>query len=74
MLHDAAMSANFLVFIIPPWTLPLSRAMMGAVIGISAYGHQFGWREGQGAWMVVMRKSDLSVVHAKVGRCRLAPG
>ena len=64
MLHDAAMSANFLVFIVPPWTLPLGLRMVGALIGTCSFAASFDWQEGQGGWMVVMRKSDLSVVHA----------
>ena len=62
--HDCAMSANHLVFIVPPWKLPAS-AMTGALSGASSFGHAFGWQEGAGAWMVVLKKSDLSVVHAK---------
>lgn len=62
--HDCAMSANHLVFIVPPWKLTAS-AMAGALSGASSFGHAFAWQEGAGAWMVVLRKSDLAVVSAK---------
>ena len=62
--HDCAMSENYLVFIIPPWKLPAS-AMAGALSGASSFGHAFGWQEGAGAWMVIMEKKNLSVLHAK---------
>lgn len=62
--HDCAMSENYLVFIVPPWKLPPG-SMAGALSGTSSFGHAFQWQEGMNAWMVVMQKSDLSVVHTK---------
>ena len=63
LMHDAAMSENYLAFIVPPWKLPMG-AMAGALSGAGSFGHAFRWAEEDAAWMVIMRKSDLSVVHA----------
>jgi hypothetical protein len=54
------LSANYLVFIVPPWKLPAG-SMAGALSGASSFGHAFQWTEGAGAWMMVLNKSDLSV-------------
>lgn len=64
MSHDCAMSSDHLVFILPPWKLPTGN-MAGALSGASSFGHSYSWTDGVGAWMVVIRKSDLSVVHAR---------
>ena len=64
LCHDCAMSAEHLVFMLPPWKLPPGN-MAGALAGTSSFGHAFEWQEGVKAWLVVLKKSDLSVVHAK---------
>ena len=38
--------------------------MAAALLGASSFGHAFEWDDDEGAWMVVVRKSDLSIAHA----------
>lgn len=59
-VHDFAISANHLVFFMPPWVTPLS-ASVGALAGGTALGHSFGWRPELGTRLVVLRRADLSV-------------
>ena len=65
LIHDCAMSENHLVFIVPPWKLEPGGKMAAALLGASSFGHAFEWDDGAGAWMIVVRKSDLSVAHAR---------
>lgn len=64
LLHDCAMSENYLTFFMCPWVLPKEN-IAGALSGLSSFGHSFRWSDERETWMVVVRKSDLSVVHAK---------
>ena len=64
LLHDCAMSENYLTFFICPWVLPPAN-IAGALSGLKSFGHSFEWTNERDTWMVVMRKSNLSVVHAK---------
>ena len=64
LLHDCAMSENYLTFFMCPWELP-NDAIVGALSGMKSFGHSFKWSDERETWMVVLRKSDLSVVHAK---------
>jgi len=64
LLHDCAMSENYLTFFICPWILPPGN-IAGALSGLKSFGHSFEWSDERDTWMVIMRKSDLSVVHAK---------
>lgn len=64
LLHDCAMSENYLTFFVCPWILAPGNALR-AISGLRSFGHSFEWSEDRETWMVVMRKSDLSVVHAK---------
>lgn len=64
LLHDCGMSENYLTFFFCPWVLP-KNAILGALSGAKSFGHSFRWSDERETWMVVMRKSDLSVVHAK---------
>ena len=64
MIHDCAMSEKHLVFIVPPWRLKpgFDMKLVKALAGAESFGHAFAWDAGKGAWLVVLRKDDLSVV------------
>ena len=63
LIHDCAMSENYLAFIVPPWTLEPGAGMVGALSGAASFGHAFEWRgDERGATLIVLRKSDLGVV------------
>ena len=64
LIHDCAMSENYLTFFFCPWVLP-KNAIARALSGLNSFGHSFDWVSERQTWMVVMRKSDLQVVHAK---------
>lgn len=64
LIHDCAMSENYLTFFFCPWVLP-KNAIARALSGLNSFGHSFDWSDERQTWMVVMRKSDLQVVHAK---------
>jgi all-trans-8'-apo-beta-carotenal 15,15'-oxygenase len=60
-VHDWAMSADHMIFFIPPWVCkPLD--MLRSVAGLGALGHAFRWQAGRGTRCLVLRKRDFSVV------------
>jgi len=67
LVHDCAMSEKHLVFLVPPWRLKpgMDGKLVKALAGAVSFGHAFSWDENRGAWLVVLRKSDLSVVVAR---------
>jgi carotenoid cleavage dioxygenase-like enzyme len=67
LIHDCAMSKEHLVFVVPPWRLKpgLDGKLAKALLGATSFGHAFEWDDTKGAWLVVLRKSDLSVVAAR---------
>lgn len=67
LIHDCAMSKEHLVFVVPPWRLKpgLDGKLVKALLGATSFGHAFEWDDRKGAWLVVLRKSDLSVVAAR---------
>ena len=65
LIHDCAMSAKHLVFVVPPWRLKPGGNLAKALAGATSFGHAFEWDDTRGAWLVVLRKSDLSVVAAR---------
>lgn len=60
-VHDWAMSDNYLCAFIPPWMCQALPSLQ-AVIGFAPLGHQFEWTENAPTRVVILRKSDLSVV------------
>ena len=67
LIHDCAMSEKHLVFVVPPWRLKpgFDGKLVKALAVVESFGHSFSWDSGKGAWVVVLRKSDLSVVVAQ---------
>ena len=67
LIHDCAMSEKHLVFVVPPWRLRpgFDGKLAKALAGATSFGHAFEWDDRKGAWLVVLRKSDLSVVVAR---------
>ena len=65
LIHDCAMSEKHLVFVVPPWRLKPGGNLAKALAGATSFGHAFEWDDTRGAWLVVLRKSDLSVVVAR---------
>ncbi|CAE8612227.1 unnamed protein product [Polarella glacialis] len=59
-LHDFAMTKKHIVILIPPWICPLNALAKTASGG--ALVKEFEWREELGNRLVVLRRSDLSVV------------
>ena len=65
LIHDCAASEKHLVFVVPPWRLKPGPDLVKALAGATSFGHAFEWDDTRGAWLVVLRKSDLSVVCAR---------
>ena len=65
LVHDCGMSENYLVFLQPPYAASGAK-MLGALTGIASFGHSYQWLGSaeRGTWLTILRKSDLSVVHA----------
>jgi len=61
-VHDFALSEQHIILFIAPYACSPMDTLSG-MLGLSALGHSFRWRDGRGTRCVILRRSDCSVRH-----------
>lgn len=60
LIHDSALTENFLVYLLSPWYCPWS-ASWRIPTGLSSVGGLFQWRPNAGTRCLLVRKTDFSI-------------
>ena len=61
-VHDMGVTANHLIFMVPPWTVdPLDT--LNFLAGVKAYGTMFKWTPEKGTWVLIADRNDLTKLH-----------